>query len=132
MKGIKRIPLPAHNIMDMKRKVENPRLLLCQIDQSLDNLLNDINALNNLLININDISHFLNNDMSSLQFNSNSHFEEIFLKISLPGTILSLMVIVIIVEFLDIELLIVLKERMLNLRLDLLECQVWIKIGLNH
>ena len=39
-----------------------------------------------------------------------------------PGKILSLMVIVIIVEFLDIELLIVLKEKMLNL--DLLECQI--------
>jgi hypothetical protein len=41
-----------------------------------------------------------------------------------PGKILSLMVIVIIVEFLDIELLIVLKEKMLNLELDLIECQM--------
>jgi hypothetical protein len=51
--------------MDMKRKVKNPKLLLCQIDQYLDNLLNELNS---LLVNINDINHFLNNDMSySLQ-----------------------------------------------------------------
>jgi hypothetical protein len=87
----------------------------------LDHLLCYINQLNNLLVNINDLSHLYNN-MSSLQVNIKdiSLLEEILLQTSLPGIILSLMVIAFIVEFLDIELLIALKRKMLNL--DFLEC----------